>query len=178
VVHVCRGIWDWRDFQKSCTICYSSIQTMSKSCSKRALQTWDRIWQEKECVQRHKILQKRGRDVVVKELKVKVGVGQRKREEMLQEFKSAKKQWHRKITPPVGKEMTTDEETDSGHYIWQNSLLGVLEQREDYWWASLLRERPKYVLMKAEQVVRLSQEDESSLKIIKTPNRYTLRRSY
>ena len=114
----------------------------------------------------------------VKELKVKVGVGQRKREEMLQEFKSAKKQWHRKITPPVGKEMTTDEETDSGHYIWQNSLLGVLEQREDYWWASLLRERPKYVLMKAEQVVRLSQEDESSLKIIKTPNRYTLRRSY
>ena len=47
----------------------------------------------------------------------------------------------------------------------------------------LLRERPKYIPMKHEDVARLSPEDrqeyKNSLKITKTPRRYALRsRSY
>jgi hypothetical protein len=52
------------------------------------------------------------------------------------------------------------------------------EQREGYE-QMLLRERPKYIPMKHEDVARLSPEDrqeyENSLKIIKTPKSYALR---
>ena len=52
------------------------------------------------------------------------------------------------------------------------------EQRESYE-RRLLRERPKYIPMKHEELAKLSpeecQEYENSLKITKTPKRYALR---
>jgi hypothetical protein len=52
------------------------------------------------------------------------------------------------------------------------------EQRERYE-QRLLRERPKYIPMKDEDVAKLSPEDrqeyENSLKLTKTPKRYPLR---
>ena len=63
---------------------------------------------------------------------------------------------------------------------WRPKDLAMMtpEQRESYE-RRLLRERPKYILMKPEELAKLSteerQEYENSLKITKTPKLYALR---
>jgi hypothetical protein len=67
---------------------------------------------------------------------------------------------------------------DSADWRLQDLAMLTPEAREDYE-RFLLSDRPKYIPMKAEQVAKLSPEDrqeyDNSLKITKTPRRYTFR---